>query len=150
MESRNANITRLLLFTLGVTAMSTQVIMIRETLAVFQGNELIIGLFLGIWMLLTAAGAMLAVQSSKYKVQINPNPTRGNIDFRFSILDSRYVSLRIYDALGREVAVVLDGWCSGDQVVRWNMTGLPAGIYIYRLTTDDRRLTTETGKIVKY
>jgi spermidine synthase len=60
---------RLFLFVLGMTAMATQIILIRESLAIFHGNELIIGLFLGIWMILTAAGAILSVQSSKFKVQ---------------------------------------------------------------------------------
>jgi spermidine synthase len=60
MESRKANVTRLMLFMLGMTAMSVQVIMIRESMALFHGNELIIGLFLGIWMMLTAAGAYIA------------------------------------------------------------------------------------------
>jgi len=61
MTLRNTLIFRTLLFLLGMTAMSTQVILIREALAVFQGNELVIGLFLGIWMMLTAAGSFLAV-----------------------------------------------------------------------------------------
>ena len=60
---------RILLFMLGMVSMSTQVIMIREALAIFHGNELIIGLFLGMWMLLTATGSNVAVQSSKFKVQ---------------------------------------------------------------------------------
>jgi spermidine synthase len=60
MESLKAFLARLFIFTLGMTAMAAQVIMIRESLAVFHANELIIGLFLGIWMGLTALGAFLA------------------------------------------------------------------------------------------
>jgi hypothetical protein len=48
---------------------------------------------------------------------------------------------------GQEVATVLEGSWSEDQVVRWDATVLPTGVYYYLLTTDDRRLT--TGKIVK-
>jgi spermidine synthase len=70
---------RLFLFLLGLTAMATQVIMIRETLAIFHGNELIIGLFMGIWMMLTAAGSFLAVQSSKFKVQRLNHPLTSKI-----------------------------------------------------------------------
>ena len=64
MESRKSLITRLFLFVLGLTAMATQIIMIREFLAVFQGNELVIGLFLGFWMLLTATGSFIASKLS--------------------------------------------------------------------------------------
>lgn len=48
---------RISLTVLGFSAMVTQVILVRETLALFSGNELVIGLALGIWMLLTALGA---------------------------------------------------------------------------------------------
>ncbi len=60
MESHKSTMIRLFIFSLGLTAMATQVILIREALAVFHGNELIIGLFLGFWMLFTAIGSFLA------------------------------------------------------------------------------------------
>jgi spermidine synthase len=77
MDSLKSLIIKLSLFNLGLTAMGTQIVMIREFLAVFQGNELIIGMFLGCWMLLTAAGAFFAVQSSKFKVK-NFNQNRSS------------------------------------------------------------------------
>ena len=77
MESHKSPVIKLALFNLGLTAMGTQIVMIREFLAVFQGNELIIGMFLGCWMLLTAIGAFLAVQSSKFKVE-SPPKSRGD------------------------------------------------------------------------
>lgn len=66
MESHKSFIIKLSLFNLGLTAMATQIIMIREFLAIFQGNELIIGMFLGFWMLLTAAGSFLATKFSSH------------------------------------------------------------------------------------
>jgi len=47
------------IFILGLVAMAAQIVVIREFLATFQGNELIIGLIMGAWMLLTGAGAYL-------------------------------------------------------------------------------------------
>ncbi len=47
------------LLALGTTAVATQIILLREFLAVFQGNELVIGVVLSCWMMLTAAGALL-------------------------------------------------------------------------------------------
>jgi hypothetical protein len=68
------------------------------------------------------------------------------------------MSLKIYNAKGQEVAVVLDEeMAAGEHTVRWDASGLPAGIYFYRLTTipafagtGDQRLTTSSGKLVKY
>jgi len=44
-------------FSLGFTAIITQIILLREFLTVFYGNELIIGIVLTNWMVLTAIGA---------------------------------------------------------------------------------------------
>jgi len=90
-----------------------------------------------------------SVVSRQWSVISYPNPTQGIVDFRFSIDDLRWVSLKIYDLQGREVATVLDGMWYGGKGVRWDASGLPAGIYYYRLTTGDRRLTTDSGKMVK-
>jgi spermidine synthase len=50
------------LIVLGFTTILSQLIVIREFLNVFQGNELIIGMILSIWMLLTAIGSRLGQQ----------------------------------------------------------------------------------------
>ena len=45
--------------TLGVSAVMTQLALMRELLAAFSGNELVFGISLGSWLLLTAAGTWL-------------------------------------------------------------------------------------------
>lgn len=45
---------------LGLTATASQVLILRELLVAFQGNELLLGIFLGNWLFLGAAGAVLA------------------------------------------------------------------------------------------
>ncbi|MEI7491055.1 MAG: hypothetical protein WCK92_06650 [Bacteroidota bacterium] len=47
------------LFGLGFISISTQIYMLRESYIVFYGNELILGIMLSAWMLLTGAGAWL-------------------------------------------------------------------------------------------
>ena len=43
--------------------------------------------------------------------------------------------LVIYDAIGREVARLVDQpMGAGRHAVRWEATGLPSGAYLYRLT----------------
>jgi spermidine synthase len=45
---------------LGATAMAAQIVIMRESLSLAYGNELVIGLALGSWLLLTGIGAYLA------------------------------------------------------------------------------------------
>jgi predicted membrane-bound spermidine synthase len=89
MKSHRSLIIKILLFNLGMVAMATQVIMIREALAIFHGNELVIGLFLGIWMLLTAGGAFIAILSSKFKVQSSGRSFISPTFNRQSTIDNR-------------------------------------------------------------
>ena len=96
-----------------------------------------------------------AVGSQQSAVSVYPNPTGGIVDFQISNFDGQcridnaeLTILKVYNAQGQEVATILDRNCSGGQVVRWDASELPPGIYYYRLQTADRRLT--TGKLVKY
>ncbi len=50
---------------LGISSVVTQIIFIREFLNVFYGNELIFGIIMASWMLLTAIGAMLGKSSER-------------------------------------------------------------------------------------
>ncbi|MCX6248734.1 MAG: hypothetical protein NTW10_13500 [Bacteroidetes bacterium] len=60
MTVRFENTIRISLFTLGFSALATQVFLIRECFSVFNGNELVIGIVMANWMLLTGAGAYIA------------------------------------------------------------------------------------------
>jgi hypothetical protein len=53
--------------------------------------------------------------------------------------------LKVYNAQGQEVATILDGPWPGDQVVSWDATGLPDGIYYYRLQAGNE---VRTGKLI--
>jgi hypothetical protein len=90
-----------------------------------------------------------AVGGQQSAVSVYPNPTSGIVDFRLSMVDLRWVSLKIYNAQGQEVATVLDGKWSGDQVVRWDAGALPAGLYYYQLRAKGMGQV-GAGKIVKY
>jgi spermidine synthase len=51
---------------LGFTSIITQIVLIREFFSVFNGNELVTGIFLANWMLLTGAGAYFGKTLKKY------------------------------------------------------------------------------------
>ncbi len=55
------------LFGLGFISISTQIYLLREFLYVFQGNELVFGVVLAHWMLLTGFGAYIGRFSQHFK-----------------------------------------------------------------------------------
>lgn len=80
-------------------------------------------------------------------VSVYPNPFSNNTTLEYELEYPTTVNLSIYNHLGQRVAVLVNGrQAEGKQLVRWHAAGMPAGIYFYRLTTDDYRLA--TGKLV--
>lgn len=67
MKDKNVRIIRVCLITLGFTSTFTQIYLIREFLSVLYGNELVIGIALACWMLLTGIGAYLGKLFKKIK-----------------------------------------------------------------------------------
>lgn len=64
-----------------------------------------------------------------------PNPFNPTATIRFAVGAEGPVSLRVFDITGAEVAVLADGHLAvGDYTVRFNASGLPSGLYFYRLT----------------
>jgi hypothetical protein len=71
-----------------------------------------------------------------------PNPFNPVTTIKFSIAESvetlHATSLRIYDMLGREVAVLVnEEKAPGIYEVKFDVSELSSGVYIYRLTTKD-------------
>ena len=53
------------LLALGISSVSTQLVMIREVMSSFGGNELVIGVVLGVWLLSTGVGSALGISLAK-------------------------------------------------------------------------------------
>lgn len=65
-----------------------------------------------------------------------PNPFNPTTNIRFAVPEAGNVRLSVYDLLGREVAVLVDGMIeSGWHDVRFDASKLPSGAYLYRLET---------------
>jgi len=63
-----------------------------------------------------------------------PNPFNPSTTIRFALPMETRVTLRVYDMLGREVALLVDGVReAGTYETTWNATGFASGIYLYRL-----------------
>lgn len=63
-----------------------------------------------------------------------PNPFNPRTYISFSLPSRSFVSLKVFDALGREVSILLsEELPAGNYSRQWNATGLPSGVYFYRL-----------------
>jgi photosystem II stability/assembly factor-like uncharacterized protein len=67
-----------------------------------------------------------------------PNPFNPSTRISFSIPQSGFTSLKIYDLLGNEVANILEGELSaGNYELQFNGSNLSSGIYFYSLTSGE-------------
>jgi plastocyanin len=74
-----------------------------------------------------------------------PNPTRGTATLSFALAEASAVRLAVYDLLGREVAVLVDGTLeAGQHEAMLDGSALPAGVYVYRLVVDGQE---QTGRL---
>jgi polyhydroxybutyrate depolymerase len=63
-----------------------------------------------------------------------PNPFNPSTDISFNLLVSSFVSLKVFDITGREVATLFsEKLSSGNHTRQWSANGLPSGAYFYRL-----------------
>lgn len=75
-----------------------------------------------------------------------PNPFNPSTIISFQIANSTFVSLKVYDALGSEAAVLINGEKSpGTYSVNFNASILSSGVYYYRLRAGSY---TQTRKMV--
>jgi len=75
-----------------------------------------------------------------------PNPFNPTTTLSFSLPSKSYVSLKVFDALGREVSILVsEELPAGTYTLQWSAAGLASGVYFYRLQAGS---FTETKKLV--
>ena len=63
-----------------------------------------------------------------------PNPFNPTTNFEFRVGNCEFVTLRVFDVLGREVAALVNEVkAAGTYAVTWNATTMPSGVYLCRL-----------------
>jgi hypothetical protein len=71
-----------------------------------------------------------------YLSQNYPNPFNPRTHFEFRIADFGFVTLKVYDVLGNEVAILVnEEKPAGIYEVEFSADGLTSGIYFYKLTS---------------
>ncbi len=65
-----------------------------------------------------------------------PNPFNPSTKIRFQVPKTGFVTLKIYNTLGKEIATLVNEEKQpGNYEITWNASNLPSGIYFYRITT---------------
>ena len=83
-----------------------------------------------------------------------PNPFNASTTFRFQLMESSFIELKVYNLLGSEVATLVEGKrIPGEYEITWTTTNIPSGIYICRLeaknlSENSRIRVVETRKII--
>jgi hypothetical protein len=105
-----------------------------------NGNHRLFHLNSSLW-LAKLSGAVTDVHNKVVKIsdfvltQNYPNPFNPTTKIGYNLPESGYVTLKIYDVLGNEVAsLVNETETAGNHFQEFNAAQLPSGTYIYRLT----------------
>jgi len=83
----------------------------------------------------------------EYKLYQNyPNPFNPSTNIQFSIPNSSFVSLKVFDVLGKEVAILVNQELkTGTYIYNFNASNLSNGVYFYKITAGT---FTETKKMI--
>ncbi|MBN1447649.1 MAG: carboxypeptidase regulatory-like domain-containing protein [Bacteroidetes bacterium] len=75
-------------------------------------------------------------------MQNYPNPFNPSTTMRFALPERMHITLRVFDLLGRDVAIVAEGtYDAGSHSVVFHASSLPSGIYLYQLEANGTRMT---------
>jgi hypothetical protein len=83
----------------------------------------------------SAEPTLSAATITDYALHQNyPNPFNPTTNITFDLLDGGFVSVKVYNLVGQEVATVVNGTLAkGQHTVSFDASKLPTGIYVYRL-----------------
>jgi hypothetical protein len=71
-----------------------------------------------------------------------PNPFNPRTTIVYNVGSRASIELKVFDVLGREVAtLVKDDAPPGEHTVTWDATGMPGGVYYYRLVAGTSLVT---------
>jgi len=86
---------------------------------------------------ITSSGGNNTEIPKEYELKQNyPNPFNPTTNIDFSLPKSGFVELKVYDAIGAETAVLINGeLTAGNHTALFSIDNLPSGVYFYTLRT---------------
>jgi len=77
-----------------------------------------------------------------FLAQNYPNPFNPSTSISFSIPQSTFVTLKVYDVIGKEIATLINGQqVAGNYKVNFDASKFSTGVYLYRLSTPSSVIT---------
>ena len=71
-----------------------------------------------------------------------PNPFNPSTKINYSVAQASNIRLVVFDILGREVAVLVDGFRTvGNYELTFDVENLPSGLYLYTFEAGSKRIT---------
>lgn len=113
--------------------------------AAIHANRFLIGTSDGVWHRpltdLTTVGSSYATPLRFFLGQNYPNPFNPSTNIVFTIHSSGWVTLKVFDMLGRKVKTLINEVKeAGEYSVTFDAAGLSSGAYFYTLEVGGRRL----------
>ncbi len=116
-----------------------------------SGNYLVAGTNNGVWRrplseIVTSVELSSSPLPDRFMLEQNfPNPFNPRTTIQYSIPHGGWMQLKIFNVLGREVATLVNEVKQpGTYTVQWDASGMPSGVYYYRMQagtyTKTRRL----------
>ncbi len=97
------------------------------------------------WGNLTSVSNISTVAENFSLSQNYPNPFNPSTKINFSIPERSFVTLKVYDMLGKEVMQLVSGdYSRGTYAADLNASGLSSGVYVYSIEA-----RTESGQLLK-
>ncbi len=100
-------------------------------------------------------GSTPALQPGQFGISVSPNPFNPATTLSFTLPEAGAVRLEVFDVRGREAGAVGFGesdlqYSAGSHEIIFDGSGLPSGVYLYRLEVSGSGTspTTVTGKMV--
>jgi hypothetical protein len=118
-----------------------------------NGTDIFVGTWNGVWrrplseIIITGVESRGSRTTKSFSLYQNyPNPFNPKTTFTFTLPSRSFVTLKVYDLIGREIATLVNNYLfAGSYSQQWDAANVSSGIYFYRLQAGSY---SETKKLI--